>query len=894
MVLTRATAASFGGTVTAVSVGVGALPDNWLPHLPAPENEARAIAEALQRPEGCGVPAERVAPALVGAAATRRAVLDRLGSAIAGAALEDTVFFYFAGHGMATETDFYLCTADAQPADLARTAISGSDIGSLVKTASCRGILVILDCCYSAAAVEHAPAGFSVLRTGEFRLLVASARAGQQSWETTDGTGTLFSRTLTEILQGSRILGRGDGAIYFSDLAEGLQAGVEEKRSERRGSPQQDMIFGGTYTGDPLVLVMRGQTLEAVGFKTARYSPHYVRQALAKTVVALTAAVFFAVVSWYGVLDALQYVGEEGGRLVAFRGHPRYSLPGYPQPIWTYTFGPERLAAKGEARTLPIVAALGQPVAPLVESRLDPLVLASERHDAGDHRVAREIAQALFQDSTVPFETQLGARLLFTEVADEQDIRMLERWSTDERSEVRLAAMRGLLRLDPRHAVDRILIDVSANLLRFNHADLLRRIEGQCSPELERYLRSLTAVRGTSPSISELIDAAVRIGCQLDEAFLLAAAGRLQLRDANSLAGYAIWTGLATHEQVRRPIIPDHWRRIAFQAYLPNVGCDPTWATVLSAGKSPALVAAILATARHCPNVQLEVRWTSIIDLVQLTLNRDGGEALSFPGVFEGSGGAATLVTYLPLLRQLAPREPDRVRATIVLSTDSELRAALLDLLGYWGDRKGLFTDLLDSNDINLRRAFADYDRTANPSSLAEGLLERIGRTDLFYTSLLGRMPLTAKVKSRLETMLTGTREERRAAACVLAMQASVAEVVALITNIDADVRSDAADCTPYNEAASIIAKSLPHSRDGFPISNYAYIQEQVQRKLRFQAQLDALPADLRSWRLAVADTTPGQFGIWGRGMRDWIAEQRYQTRSPSAGARSQSKSSAL
>jgi hypothetical protein len=123
----------------------------------------------------------------------------------------------------------------------------------------------------------------------------------------------------------------------------------------------------------------------------------------------LAFAVFFCPVSWYAVLDATQFVDDDSGRLVAYRGHPSYSLPGYPRSIWSYAYGPKRLAA-GESRRLPIVAPLGKPVAPLLEARLDPLVALSQKIAAGEFTSALQSAQMLLERRDLPFETQLGAR----------------------------------------------------------------------------------------------------------------------------------------------------------------------------------------------------------------------------------------------------------------------------------------------------------------------------------------------------------------------------------------------------------------------------------------------------------------------------------------------------
>jgi hypothetical protein len=329
--------------------------------------------------------------------------------------------------------------------------------------------------------VERAPSAFARLKFGEFRLLLSSARSGQKSWETLDGKGTLFSRTLVEILDGTRVVGRGDGSVYFSDLIQGLEAGIAEKRDEQRNLPEQDMVFVGSYTSDPLVLVMRGQTLDAVKFATARYSPRQLRRMARDSALVIFGLFFFIAVSWYGIIDATQYVTEEGGRLIAYKGHPRFSLPGYPQSLWTYPYGSERL--ESGPRALPLIAPLGDPVGPVVNTQLNPLLLAEQQAQTGHPLVARESAKRLIGNPKIPFETQFGARLLLADVAIDDDVKELLRWTYDQRSDIRLAALRALLRLAPKQGLDRANLDLAATV-SIDHADILRRLDLPCEPAL--------------------------------------------------------------------------------------------------------------------------------------------------------------------------------------------------------------------------------------------------------------------------------------------------------------------------------------------------------------------------------------------------------------------------
>ncbi|MER9228945.1 caspase family protein [Mesorhizobium sp. M0664] len=875
----RTTAAEFGRTIRVVAVGVGAVPGNWLPKLESPENDAKAITRSLKEPDGCAVPGELVDPPLIGTFATRDAVRDRLKAVIDQSGPGDTVLFYFAGHGVQTKDDFYLCTTEADPSDLGKTAISGTDLGSLIDAANCRGVLAVLDCCNSAAVVEHAPSAFTKLRTGEFRILLSSARAEQKSWETADGKGTLFGRTLVEILDGDIVVGHGDGAVYFSDLIQGLETGIAEKRLELPDLPPQEMVFAGSYISDPLVLVMRGQTLDAVRFATARYSPRQLRRMVRASAVSIVSAICFILITWYGLIDATQYVVEEGKHLIAYKGHPRFSLPGYPKPLWQFSYGSERL--DGGANNLPIITPLGKPVTPLVEAHYDRLQLAAQSADAGDRLGARAATMDIFNDRKSPFETRFGAKLLFTEVAIVDDVPLLKRWTHDDRSEIRLAALRALLRLSPKVGATLAYLDVRGLGTLFAHADVLRRLDVPCGPEIEKYLNALAGAKGLVP-VSLVLDAAARTGCQLDADAIMGMVARLQLSEEGPLAGFIEWREAVKPKDDRgdaeqlKPDEASDWRWILLQAYLPNAPCDPLWADVLAHPQPLALVPALLATARHCPGANLIIKWNNIQSFIQLTLQQDGKPPQQFKDVF-GDGGA-DLIDFLPLIAIVLKPDLKDVSAAAVLTIDPRLKAALLDLLVAWGDSTEFFGNHLDANDIDLRRAYVEHER-GSKHKIVDELIDRVGRSDIFYTSLLGRIPLLTATKERVAAMLKGTTEERTSAACVLAMQASTAEVLSLLTSIEADIRSEAADCVSYNMSIAEIAAALPGKHDQFPIEGLSAIKEQARLKASFISQLATIPPELQAWRLELADVTPGLFGLWGRGMRDWFAEQRFQRR---------------
>jgi uncharacterized caspase-like protein len=80
--------------------------------------------------------------------ATRQGIVDGL-AALSNAARDDVVVIAFSSHGSPTHE---LIPVDADPFDLARTAVSLDTLTELVSAVPARVVLCILDCCFSGGA----------------------------------------------------------------------------------------------------------------------------------------------------------------------------------------------------------------------------------------------------------------------------------------------------------------------------------------------------------------------------------------------------------------------------------------------------------------------------------------------------------------------------------------------------------------------------------------------------------------------------------------------------------------------------------------------------------------------------------------------------------------------
>ncbi|MER8786005.1 caspase family protein [Mesorhizobium sp. M1006] len=229
-----AKASSFSRSRYAVVVGANGVKHDWLPALLSPSHDAETVALALSDGAGCAIPSEQV-ELLAGPAAVRDAVIKSLRSIVAGLPEGASLFFYFAGHGLDDGDDFYLLTSDAEKDRLAETALSGRDLQAILFGSRADGIFFVVDCGEGGSAADRAPAVFRNLPRGGYRVLLASTRPGQQSWERADGRGTHFSSALVKILKGEIVAGDGTGAIYFADLVKALDSAVAESTALHPG-----------------------------------------------------------------------------------------------------------------------------------------------------------------------------------------------------------------------------------------------------------------------------------------------------------------------------------------------------------------------------------------------------------------------------------------------------------------------------------------------------------------------------------------------------------------------------------------------------------------------------------------------------------------------------------
>lgn len=214
-------------------IGVGDYNHPRFASLPATVRDAQAIAAVLTDPARCGYPPGNV-QVLIGERATTANVRAALKTLAESTTPESMAFVYFSGHGgRALENGAwraYLCPREADPDNLAHTAIPGDEFSGLLAAIPARRLLVMLDACHAAGSVElKAPDGtivwkaglpddyYEALSQGSGRVVIASSKEDQFSYVRPQDDLSLFTHHLREALGGKAAV-RGDGLIHVLDV----------------------------------------------------------------------------------------------------------------------------------------------------------------------------------------------------------------------------------------------------------------------------------------------------------------------------------------------------------------------------------------------------------------------------------------------------------------------------------------------------------------------------------------------------------------------------------------------------------------------------------------------------------------------------------------------------
>ncbi len=608
------------------------------------------------------------------------------------------------------------------------------------------------------------------------------------------------------------------------------------------------------------------------------------RRRRTRPLVAGAAVVAAAIVIAYGVQLTSRFVRQERGTLVVYSGVPSFTLPGLPRRLLSLHQQPEGLLLPPSTEPTRVVVAVGPggDTAAALRAITKPAVVAMERYGMGDPAGARAAALRLFEAPDTTNEQRLLAWLVLGEVAGPGDTDRFPPLLASQRVELREVGARALFRLDPTRA----LASVESMRPDWFEAALpraLRELRPPCTTAHLALLGRAFRSTGSSPTNADIVEAALRSGCRPAVAMLMDGVRRSLfdgVRPVVILARYRgdeVQLAAAIDAALGEPDLGE-WRRGTLTATLLALGrgaCSGALRGGLASGDAATRLATMAALAQFCAGARFDVVWNPSSHAFDATLT-SGRDVQRVTDI-----GGTGLQDDMPLRRLLLVLPEvtgalQGLRALQAGARDDALRETLIDALVERGDAEPLPRALIDGNSIEVRRAAVDHWRAIAEREVVRDLIPRLDGADDAFAPLLGRIPLRREELAQVRARLSGVPAQQRHAACVLAMQGDPDEVVRLLTSAEAELRTQTADCLPFNRQAGAIVARTPQAIDGFPLTWLATARERIARKQALVDELQGMPAESRLWTAASLD---GRLGGWGPGMRAWLNEQTFLER---------------
>jgi hypothetical protein len=245
----------------ALIIGVGTYQHSPRHDVPATTADAQAVSRVVQDAQFCGYPAAQVTLCSESSAARDSilAALDKL----AQTDEDDTVLFFYSGHGdLDTNDNYTLTTHDTQWQDgrvVPGTAIGQDELLKRLRAVPAKRMLLLFNACHAGKMShtlgdEAAPTGSALpnqtanalLSTGSGRIVITACRENQVAF-VGSGELTLFAQMLTEGLRGSEEIFNRKGYISAFDLythlyyavGEAVQSTIPQHIRDRHGNTQE-------------------------------------------------------------------------------------------------------------------------------------------------------------------------------------------------------------------------------------------------------------------------------------------------------------------------------------------------------------------------------------------------------------------------------------------------------------------------------------------------------------------------------------------------------------------------------------------------------------------------------------------------------------------------------
>jgi hypothetical protein len=222
------------GVKKALLVGVANYEQtNELPTLRTPANDVSEFRRAIAHPN-CGFEVDTLTDP------TTNDLQKGIISLLADARSEDTLLFYYSGHGKLAQTGgLRLCARDTEERFLNANSVPVRWIKEQIDSTKAARVILVLDCCYSGLAAgafkgDVVSAIRDAVGSGKGKFVVTSSSATELSIELAGDRNSLFTKWLVHGLDTFEADANNDDVITLDELVDYASEKVKGERSEQR------------------------------------------------------------------------------------------------------------------------------------------------------------------------------------------------------------------------------------------------------------------------------------------------------------------------------------------------------------------------------------------------------------------------------------------------------------------------------------------------------------------------------------------------------------------------------------------------------------------------------------------------------------------------------------
>ena len=818
-------------------------------------SQSSELAKVLTANDGCRLPKSNVSIVGDAGGTSRRQLVDAMAAFSSTCQHQDLAILYFAGHGISGPDSFSLAVSETDVCD-EDTALSSLVLAQQLADCRARGILLLVDCCGGAGIAENSPEFLSTLGSQrDFRIVLSASAIDEAAWEFTD-RGSLFCQVLIEALGGKMTNIGAHGEIYFQELFDHVRRRMEsEQASLTNNQYLQKPVFLGYYSRNPLLFVNVDITLSSIELRTARYSALELRRRIVLTASLSVSVIVLTLASYWSWMDQYRYIKTDDSKVVFYHGYPGLSGFGLPKLIYEHDVSVELIRSNSDLRNSEAVvfpkrrsadSALRDELTGLGHAML----AYSEQNFPESARLSGEFAQNDQNNES----DRILAWLLFSASAGKTHIGLLEDLTQHGNSDVSLAALLALARLQRERAL------VIAENKGFQHfglqMDLMRTIAEPCDEALLRYLERFTSYNGATQFHKFILDTYMRAECKVP-------ADALDLDSFQYFETMArthwLYGEISNDEFVTRLLetasskVVNGVHPAVSQLYallgLPCLESDLTELPVQGVHKTT-LLKLVVILSRDCSNISVDARINlDEAEIVIAAKEKTTGEFL----ISSRHSARASVGEMLIIIESLDFARQDQaigILEAILSETASDtVTGYVLSILTDYGEVSMNSSNYLESNDDKLRyeglRSMLISDR---PSGIDELVLRMTDSKFDFIPALLQEVILTTQERAQILHSINDTAVNTGRSALVRAVIGDQAGLLGMLNSPLLSDRQAAYDALGAFEDLNALEAGIVVHRGRVNRTQLFLTGSRSAREL-FRLQLQSVPDWAMGWR---------------------------------------------